>query len=48
LKIKLKGLYLDTIEMIEAESQTALNTPTEHGFQDAFKRMTELKLNSMV
>jgi hypothetical protein len=37
LKIKLKGRHFDTIEMIEAESQALLNTPTEHGFQDAFK-----------
>jgi hypothetical protein len=37
LKIKLKGLHFDTIEVIEAESQAALNTLTEHDFQDAFK-----------
>jgi hypothetical protein len=28
----------DTVEMIEAESQAVLNTLTEHGFQDAFKK----------
>jgi hypothetical protein len=27
--------------VIEAESQTALNTLTEHDFQDAFKKMAE-------
>jgi hypothetical protein len=37
LKIKLKGLYFDTIEVIEAESQAVLNTLTEHDFQNAFK-----------
>jgi hypothetical protein len=37
LKIKLKGRYFDTIEVIEAESQAFLNTLTEHDFQDAFK-----------
>jgi hypothetical protein len=30
LKIKLKGRHLDTIELIEAESQAVLNTLTEH------------------
>jgi hypothetical protein len=38
LKIKLKGLHFDTIEVIEAESQVVLNTVTEHDFQDAFKK----------
>jgi hypothetical protein len=37
LKIKLKGHHLDTTEVIEAELQAALNTLTEHGFQDGFK-----------
>jgi hypothetical protein len=37
LKIKLKGHHFDTTEVIKAESQVALNTPTEHDFQDAFK-----------
>jgi hypothetical protein len=37
LKIKLKGLRFDTIEVIEAKSQTVLNTLREHDFQDAFK-----------
>jgi hypothetical protein len=33
-KIKLKGHYFDTIEVMEAESQAVLNTLTEHDFQD--------------
>jgi hypothetical protein len=37
LKIKLRGRHLDTIEVMEAESQSALNTLTEHDFQDALK-----------
>jgi hypothetical protein len=39
LKIKLKGRHFDTTEVIEAESQTVLNTLTEHHFQDAFKNL---------
>jgi hypothetical protein len=42
LKIKLKGLHFDTLEVIEAESQAMLNTLTEHDFQDAFKKMAEI------
>jgi hypothetical protein len=38
LKIKLKGRHFDTIEAIEAEPQAVLNSLTEHGFQDAFKK----------
>jgi 23S rRNA maturation mini-RNase III len=38
LKIKGKGLHFDTTEAIEAESQAVLNTPTGHGFQDAFRK----------
>jgi hypothetical protein len=30
LKVKLKGHRLNTIEVIEAESQAVLNTLTEH------------------
>jgi hypothetical protein len=30
LKIKLKGRHVDTVEVIEAESQAVLNTVTEH------------------
>jgi hypothetical protein len=37
LKIKLKGSHFYTIEVNEAESQAALNTLTEHDFQDALK-----------
>jgi hypothetical protein len=36
LKIKLKGLNFDAIEVIEAESQAVLNTLAEHDFQDEF------------
>jgi hypothetical protein len=32
MKMKLKGHHFDTIEVIEAESQVALNTLTEHDF----------------
>jgi hypothetical protein len=35
---KLKDRHFDTIEVIEAEARAVLNTLTEHGFQDAFKR----------
>jgi hypothetical protein len=35
LKIKPKGRHIDTIELMEAESQAVLNSLTEHGFQDA-------------
>jgi hypothetical protein len=38
---KLKGCCFDTTEVIEAESQAALNTHTEHNLQDAFKKMAE-------
>jgi hypothetical protein len=38
LKIKLKGRHFDTIEVIEADSQAALNILTEHDFKDAFKK----------
>jgi hypothetical protein len=37
LKVRLKCRHFDTIEVIEARSQTGLNTLTEHDFQDAFK-----------
>jgi hypothetical protein len=39
LKIKLRGRHLDTIEVIEAESQAVLTTLTDHDFQDAFKEI---------
>jgi hypothetical protein len=38
LKTKLKGHHFDTIQVIEAESQAALNTLTEHDFRNAFKK----------
>jgi hypothetical protein len=41
LKIKLKGRHFDTSEVIEAESQEVLNSPREHEFQDAFKKMSQ-------
>jgi hypothetical protein len=37
LKIKLKGRHFDTTEVTEAELLAALNTLTEHDFQDEFK-----------
>jgi hypothetical protein len=36
--MNLKGCHLDIIEVHEAESQVVLNTPTQHSFQDAFKK----------
>jgi hypothetical protein len=42
LKIREKGLRLDTIEVIQAESQAVLNTLTEHNFHDAFKKWQKL------
>jgi hypothetical protein len=39
LKIQLKDRHFDTIEVMEAESQAVLNTLTEHGFQDALKKL---------
>jgi predicted helicase len=41
LKIKLKRRHFDTIEGIEAESRSVLNTLTERDFQNAFKKMAE-------
>jgi hypothetical protein len=35
-RIKLKDCHFDTIQVIKAESQVALKTLTEHGFQDTF------------
>jgi hypothetical protein len=34
----MKGHHFDTTEVIVAESQVALNTVTEHDYQDAFKK----------
>jgi hypothetical protein len=43
LKIKkLKDHHLDTVEVIEAESQVVLNIPSEHDFQDALKKIPEV------
>jgi hypothetical protein len=39
LKIKLKGHHLDTVEVIEAEPQTMLNTLIDQDLQDAFKKL---------
>jgi hypothetical protein len=38
MKIKLKGRTLDTVEDIQAETQTAPNALTRKHFQDAFQR----------
>jgi hypothetical protein len=38
LKMKLKGHHVDTMDVIEAESQAALNTLTEYDFEDTFKK----------
>jgi hypothetical protein len=35
---RLKDRHSDTTEVIEAESQAAMNTLTKHDFQDAFKK----------
>jgi hypothetical protein len=37
LKVNVKDRHFDTVEVIEAESQTVLNTHTELDFQDTFK-----------
>jgi hypothetical protein len=41
LKIKLRGRYFDTIEVIEAELQAVPNTLTENDFKDAFIKMAK-------
>jgi hypothetical protein len=38
LKVK-QVRNFDTVEVIEAELQTVLNTLTEHDFQEAFKKL---------
>jgi hypothetical protein len=38
LKIKLRGRYFDTTEVIRAELQAVMNTLTEHDFQDGLKK----------
>jgi hypothetical protein len=35
---KMKGRHFDKTEVIKAELQAVLNTPTEHDFQDVFKK----------
>jgi hypothetical protein len=35
--MKLKGRHFDRTEVMEAEPQAALNSLTEHDFQDPFK-----------
>jgi hypothetical protein len=39
MKLKLKGHHFVTIEEIQAESQTILDTLTEKDLQEAFKKM---------
>jgi hypothetical protein len=41
LKIKLKGRHFDTTEVIEAESQAVLNTPTKHTTSRVHLKMAE-------
>ncbi|PNF17611.1 hypothetical protein B7P43_G13712 [Cryptotermes secundus] len=38
MKIKLKGRRFDTVEEIQAETKTVLNTLTKKDFQDAFEK----------
>ncbi|PNF25826.1 hypothetical protein B7P43_G11746 [Cryptotermes secundus] len=38
MKIKLKGRRFDTVEEIQVETQTVLNTLTKKDFQDAFEK----------
>jgi hypothetical protein len=38
MKTKLKGRRFDTVEEIQAETQTVLNTLTKKDFQDAFQK----------
>jgi hypothetical protein len=38
LKIKLRGLYFDTTEVREAESEEVLNNLTKRDVQDVFKK----------
>jgi hypothetical protein len=38
MKLKLKGRRFDTIEEIQAESQSVLDTLTEKDFQEAFQK----------
>jgi hypothetical protein len=36
---RLKRRHFDITEVIEVEPQKVLNTPTEHDFQNAFKKL---------
>jgi hypothetical protein len=38
MKLKLKGRRIDKIKVIQAESQTVLDTLTEKDFQEAFQK----------
>jgi hypothetical protein len=38
----LKGRHFDTTEVVEVESQSVLNTFTQHGFQDEFMKWQKL------
>ena len=38
IKLKLKGRWFDSIEKIQAESQTVLDSVTEKDFQEAFQK----------
>jgi hypothetical protein len=38
MKIKFKGRRFDTVEEIQEETQTVLNTLTNRDFQDAFQK----------
>jgi hypothetical protein len=38
IKLKLKGRQFDTIEEIQSESQSVLDTLTENDFQEAFQK----------
>jgi predicted acetyltransferase len=38
MKLKLKGVWFDSIEEIQAESQKVLDTLTQKDFQEAFQK----------
>jgi hypothetical protein len=40
-RLSLQDRHFYTIEVIEVESRSVLNTLTEHDFQDAFKKIAE-------
>jgi hypothetical protein len=39
----LKDRHFDTTEVIEADSRAVMNTLSEHGFQDAYKKCQKFK-----